>query len=166
MITIMRIAFLHGLESPAISDKTDFLHANHDAYCPALDYTNKEVFNKTLEEIKEFKPDFISGSSMGGYLAFAISSNTGIPCLLFNPALHSRTIDLELPIGEHKFKSMFVLGKEDDIINPEKTIRTLGDKKFIHSISAFGLSFEEMGHRIPIEIFEKNVKLFEKLMIV
>lgn len=162
----MRIYFLHGLESPPISDKTEFLHSHYIAECPPIDYTDPNIFEKTLEEIKRFKPDLICGSSMGGWLAFVLSTHTGLPCLLFNPALYDRPHrkTTNFPIGENKFMTMLVLGKDDDIIIPKKTLREIS-LTFSKNIKSLGVTFEEMGHRTPIEIFKKNVELFTKYFV-
>ena len=83
----MRVAFFHGLESPAISDKTVALEKLFDyVYDPAMDYKDSGLFNKVLAEVKKQKIDLLIGSSMGGWFAYCISTLTGIPTLLFNPA--------------------------------------------------------------------------------
>ena len=157
----MRILFLHGLESPPVSDKSIYLSNEFIASCPAIDYTDETTFDKILNHVKEFKPDFLIGSSMGGRLAYAISSNTGIPCLLFNPAIHNKYFNhkVEFPLGTTKFFAQFVLGEFDKLVDPEKTI--LHVKENLQMFEGSVISIEKISHRIPLDIFTKNVKLFK-----
>ena len=80
----MKIAFFHGLESPAVSDKSEYLQENfHNPYCPALYYKDdKTVFDRTLEYVKTNNIELLVGSSIGGWLAYCISVETGIPTIL------------------------------------------------------------------------------------
>lgn len=155
----MRILFFHGLESPPVSDKTDYLTSKYTAFCPVMDYTDPKIFEKTLELVKEHNPDVLIGSSMGGYMAYAISSQTGIPCIIFNPALHNRTIDIEFTIGEKSFNSLIILGKYDTLIRPEYTIKQLANQ--INEIEGkFVIVSDDFSHRIPIDIFKKYTSSF------
>ena len=98
----MKVYYLHGLESEAGGPKVDFLNeVTEQVFAPAMDYTNHRLFGELYRKIlKEGKPDLIIGSSMGGYFADALGSHFDIEVLLFNPALHSRTIEINLPYGE------------------------------------------------------------------
>ena len=98
-------------------------------------------------------PDLIIGSSMGGYVADIIGSYLGVDVLLFNPALHSRSIDIEFdndnPYGSEDYKRTIILGTEDDVINPEvtKNIRPKWDNEATFD------EIEGMGHRTPLDVF-------------
>ena len=160
----MRILFLHGLESPPVSDKSIYLNSEFTASCPAIDYTDETTFDKILNHVKEFKPDFLIGSSIGGRLAYAISSNTGIPCLLFNPAIHNKYFNykVEFPIGTVKFFAQFVLGKFDKLVDPEKTILHVKENSQLFKKSI--ISVEKMSHRVPLDIFKISINSFITLM--
>ena len=87
-------------------------------YAPAMDYETLDLneFILTLG-----MPDLIIGSSMGGYVADIIGSRLGVDVLLFNPALHSRTIPVNHEYYGNTYKRTIVLGTEDKVINPELT---------------------------------------------
>ena len=151
----MTVAFFHGLESPSKSEKNDALHLMYsNVYEPAMNYREEGTFEKTLKEIKRIKPDLLIGSSMGGWWAYCLSTHTGIPTLLFNPAVHSRPYDPKVPVGNLKAKHIIVLGTHDDVINPSSTVKWLRDKKIKATIN-----YENIGHRIPIDIFSKWIKI-------
>jgi len=143
-----KIVYLHGLESESGGTKVSFLAEKGMVYAPAIDY-------KTLD-LNEFiftlgMPDLIIGSSMGGYVADIIGSQLGVDVLLFNPALHNRTIIREFneDYGSQGYKRTIVLGTEDDIINPEIT-------KKLWSVKGNEAIFDEiegMGHRTPLDVF-------------
>lgn len=157
----MRIAYLHGLESLAKGPKNDYLKTLGDVYDPQINYRDPNVFKKLLRELKEFKPDVIIGSSMGGYFAMVLADYLNIPGLLFNPAVHSRSIDIELPFKKYKksnTKYLIVLGKSDTIIEPSKTINIFRENRLDYR----GVYFNG-GHRIPEDLFFDYTRIFLKI---
>jgi len=143
-----KIVYLHGLESDPGGPKVSFLAEKGMVYAPTMDY-------KTLD-LHEFiltlgMPDLIIGSSMGGYVADIIGSQLGVDVLLFNPALHNRTLIREFneDYGSQPYERTIVLGTEDDIINPEitKKLWSVKGNEAIHD------EIEGMGHRTPLDVF-------------
>ena len=148
---IKSVIYFHGLESKPGVIKVDFLDQEVDFLeAPTMDYTEEGVFEDWLDYVKNEEPDLLIGSSMGGYFAMALSTHTGIPVLVFNPALHSRTIEIDgLGSGTEKLKGLVVVGKNDEVINPGATIRMLsGDWNDLDVIIE-----KEMGHRVPLDVF-------------
>ena len=148
------VLYFHGLESQPGGLKVEYLNQNFDFVdAPAMDYRKKDLFEDWLEYVKTEKPDLIIGSSMGGYFAHALASHTGIPVLLFNPALHNRSFDVEgVYLGEFKPEGKVILGKKDDVIDPSITKAMLKDSNLeIEEI-------KEMEHRIPLDIFINEIK--------
>ena len=149
-----KIVYLHGLESEAGGPKVSFLAEKGMVYAPAMDYETLDLheFIYTLG-----MPDLIIGSSMGGYIADIIGSQLGVDVLLFNPALHSRSIEIEIQFdfdngvgyGGEDYKRTIVLGTEDSVINPEMT------KKLwpVYDNEAIFDEVEGMGHRTPLDVF-------------
>lgn len=150
----LRIAFFHGLESPSISDKSEFLTENFDAWCPAMNYHNDHnIFKNTLAEVKRRNIDLLIGSSMGGWFAYCISTHTGIPTLLFNPALNQRSFSPKTSLGQISSDHTLILGIYDNVIDCDGTEEWLES----NDIEDYTIKYERMGHRTPIEIFEKHV---------
>jgi len=141
-----KIVYLHGLESEPGGTKVSFLAEKGMVYAPEMNYEslNLHEFILTLG-----MPDLIIGSSMGGYVADVIGSRLGVDVLLFNPALHSRTILVNHEYYSNQYKRTIVLGTEDKIIDPELT-------KKLFPIGHNSATFEEikdMGHRTPFDVF-------------
>ena len=115
-----------------------------------MDYTQKNIFNEWLEYVKTEEPDLIIGSSMGGYFALALASHTGIPVLAFNPAIHSRTFEINnLRSGKERIKGLVVLGDNDKVIDPSKTFNMLKG-----NWNDLDIHIEKgMSHRIPLSVF-------------
>lgn len=153
-----KVAFFHGIESPAISEKNPVLEDNFDVvYAPRMNYKDDNtLFDYTLKEIKRIKPDYLIGSSMGGWFAYCLSTMTGIPTLLFNPAVNGRSFDPIIHLGNSKAKHTIILGKSDDVINPKETIEWF--KK--NGMGNFDYHWESFGHRIPLNIFTEWVETF------
>ena len=143
-----KIVYLHGLESEPGGTKVSFLAEKGMVYAPAIDYEtldlNEFIFTLGM-------PDLIIGSSMGGYVADIIGSQLGVDVLLFNPALHNRTLIREFneDYGSQPYKRTIVLGTEDKVINPEltKKLWSVKGNEAIHD------EVEGMGHRTPLDVF-------------
>jgi len=143
-----KVLFLHGLESEQGGPKVDFLSNADYVFAPNMNY--KTIFwsiDKLIDLVDEFSPDLIIGSSMGGYIADILGSYTGTEVLLFNPALHSRSIDYNLRYGKEGYKRTIVLGEDDTVIDPERTKELVGD-------TAEVLEIKGMGHRTDLNIFK------------
>ena len=141
-----KILYLHGLESKAGGPKVSFLAEKGMVYAPEMNYEslNLHEFILTLGI-----PDLIIGSSMGGYVADVIGSRLGVDVLLFNPALHSRTILVNHEYYSNKYKRTIVLGTEDDVIDPKITKKLWS----VHGNNAEFDEVEGMGHRTPLDVF-------------
>ena len=141
-----KILYLHGLESEQGGNKVSFLSTKGMVYAPKIDY-------KTLD-LHEFiytvgMPDLIIGSSMGGYAADIIGSHLGVDVLLFNPALHSRSLELNKDYGTQNYKRTIVLGMEDTLIDPSKTKRLFSVGGNVANI----VEIEGMGHKTTFDCF-------------
>ena len=157
----MRILYLHGLESSNVGKKVDFLKSQAEVLAPSIDYRDPTLEEKLMYMAEIFKPDFIIGSSMGGYVASLLANHIGVNYIAFNPALHSRSFDPILPtlsdisITEN-ITGLFVLGSEDHIINPNITIDMVKDADAIEIEMVEG-----MGHRIPLNVL---VDIYKKYL--
>lgn len=147
-----KIVYIHGLESKQGGKKVDYLSSFNLVYAPKINYYNFNIleFSSKIE-----KPDLFIGSSIGGYAADILGSIFGVDVILFNPALHSRSIDLNLNYGNNSYKRTIVLGLEDQIINPLKT-KTLEENKDQTKI----VLIEKMGHRTSLNVFKKICNKF------
>ena len=114
-----KVLYLHGLESKQGGPKVDFLANEFCVHAPAMDYTDPYLAIKLAHIMENFQPDLIIGSSMGGYVADILAEKYGKPAILFNPALHSRSIEPAIePLVEGEEADLtrdvkvVVLGKE------------------------------------------------------
>jgi hypothetical protein len=148
----MNIAFFHGLESSANSSKSVFLHKNFVAFTPAMNYYDENLFDEILHQVKSENIDLLIGSSMGGYFAYHLSTFLNLPTLLFNPAFVDRSFEPIVQTGTFQPSQTIIIGENDDVINPQKSILWIEN-----NIKQNSFNFESMGHRTPIEVFEKWV---------
>lgn len=150
----MRVAFFHGLESQPKTDKNEYLSTKFEfVYDPPMNYRDPNLFNTVLQQVIDNKIDVLIGSSMGGHFAYQISTLTGIPALLFNPAVIGRGFDPVVKTGSHKANLTVVLGKHDDVIDPIKSMMFFKDAGYGPKI----INVEGNEHRTPINIFKKYV---------
>lgn len=151
-----KILYLHGLESTQGGQKVDFLAENNFVYAPKINYANPNEFNRIKSEVQIIKPDLIIGSSMGGYFGFLFGSLINVNILLFNPALHSRSVQIENAIGgKLPVVGSVILGELDLIIHPNITIQILKNHPNLKIKTIPGIQ-----HQIPFEIFKQEVSLY------
>lgn len=156
-----RVAFFHGLTSGIQDAKKLYLEQKFDyVYYPKLDYFHdKTIFIRMLSEIKERDIDLLIGSSMGGWIAYAISTQTGLPCILFNPALanegdaSSYELHVAAEIGTQSATKHILLGKNDDVIDFRTTESYLSDKE----LGEIYFSYGNHAHRTDIDAFVKMI---------
>jgi predicted esterase YcpF (UPF0227 family) len=156
-----KVLYLHGLESKQGGPKVDFLANEFCVHAPAMDYENPMVQNELEFIMRQFQPDLIIGSSMGGYVADILAEKYGKPAILFNPALHNRSFEpaIQPPIegeqAELQEKKVVVLGKEDEVIPPYLT------KIMLENNFNYKVVIEEMGHQIPLNIFIDTINKYK-----
>ena len=155
----LRIAFLHGFESKEVSDKTKYLDDNFICYHPKMDYNNPNLFEIIYHELYEFKPDYIVGSSMGGWYAYCYSTLLNVPSILFNPAMHGRPIEVPVIQGQYKPIHHVILGEFDDVLDYKDTLMWFYIKKTDEHVN-YDVQLEPMEHRTPIEIFKKYMIIY------
>ena len=98
---------------------------------------------------------------MGALNAYIISNWIGRPALLFNPPLAKHSGSLMLP--EPKFSrgdafKQILLGAKDEIVDPKETLTCLAKYLLDHELEVKIDPF--LGHRIPPDLFEEQVKIF------
>lgn len=156
----MRVAYLHGLEAPHKTVKNKYLAETFEfVYDPPMNYRDLGLFGTVLQGVKEHNIDLIIGSSMGGYFAHRLSTITGIPVLLFNPAVVDRSFNPVTHMGVERAEHTIVLGAQDDVISPLKSLdyfKSWGANPDLIYIE------NKMKHRNPLEIFQKYVNNFVK----
>jgi predicted acylesterase/phospholipase RssA len=156
-----KVLYLHGLESKQGGKKVDFLANEFCVHSPTMDYKNPMVQNELEFIMRQFDPDIIIGSSMGGYAADILAQKYGKPAILFNPALHNRSFEpaIEpLVAGEEadlQDRKIVILGKNDEVIPPYIT------KIMLENNRNYEVIIEEMGHRTPLNIFIDTINNYK-----
>ncbi|AZB21610.1 hypothetical protein EG338_05590 [Kaistella haifensis] len=153
---MIKIAYLHGLGANNLSPKNEWLKSFAEVFDPQINYHEEKIYQKLKSKIKNYKPEIIIGSSMGGFFAYKIARELNINAILFNPALHSRSFEPDMRgFEDEKFKPniSFVFGKNDEIINPEKTIEILESEGY----DLENYKIYNHGHDTPLEVFKSEI---------
>jgi len=156
----MNILYLHGLKSKLSSEKRKILGEYGKVFAPDIDYNSKYI--QPVEILKQYpwtEFNVVIGSSMGALNAYIISENIGRPALLFNPPLAKyKNVDFEAKFLKGICSKQLLLGGNDDVVNPSETLNFLGQHL---SKTELNIKIDpSLGHRIPVSIFEEQVKLF------
>ena len=156
-----KVLYLHGLESKQGGPKVDFLAKEFCVYAPEMDYKNPMLQNEVDFIIRQFQPDLIIGSSMGGYVADILAQKYGIPAILFNPAVHNRSFDpaieplIEGEQADLQKKKIVVLGKNDEVIPPYITKIMFENNRY------YKVVLKEMAHQTPLNIFIDTINKYK-----
>ena len=156
----MKVAFFHGLESKPRSFKNECLEeifGAENVFAPAMDYRQPEIFVDVLNHLKHNPVDLLIGSSMGGWFSYKLSTLLDTPTLLFNPATSGRSFDPRIMSGHETPAQHVVIGTQDDIIDPIANSLYFTEKNTERKTFVLKIAYEEIGHRIPDEVFEKYV---------
>ena len=159
----MNILYLHGLDSNLSIEKKEVLEPYGNIIAPNLDYrANSNMIETLFNQYSNQNIDVIIGSSMGGFTGFYLSKLMQIPALLFNPALPYRTSVLQnIPVinDNHDHLMQIVIGNQDDVILAKDNLDFI--VKLLPLKNDFRLHLlSELGHGIPVAIFESEVNLF------
>ena len=97
---------------------------------------------------------------MGGFAGYHVSNALSRPALLFNPALRKRSVPQNIPSEEsHNNLKQIVIGQIDDVVIPTDTLGYLAEN--FNPVTDLHLHLvPQLGHNIPVEFFEEEVKEF------
>lgn len=156
----MNILYLHGLKSRLSSEKRKVLEHYGTVFAPDINYEYQHT--QPIEILKQFPNtefNVVIGSSMGALNAYIISENIGRPAMMFNPPLSKyKAHNFEPKFPEIIVYQHFRLGGQDDIVDPSATLKFLSNRVSDYEFQIF--TDPQLGHRIPLEIFSKDVKNF------
>jgi hypothetical protein len=161
----MYVFYLHGLDRSPAREKMKLLReAGWRMTAPQLDYrkyeNNPAMFDKLARMCADAQFDLILGSSYGGYMGFWLSEYCRIPAVLFNPALHSRTIEVPAKESHTDTCKYLLLGINDNVIVPART-KTIISRLGLRNTLIAELDF---GHSVPLDIFGKAIHYAEKIL--
>lgn len=144
----MKILFFHGFESTLPSSKATWMEdQGHEVLAHPMGYQQPDAFFRALECAREFQPELIAGSSMGGYFAVLVGSHLPTKLVLLNPALISRSKEYNhVDTGSFTPRVWALLGKNDELIDPKASAEKL---RLIDAAITIG----DHAHRTPLDIF-------------
>ncbi|EPR72762.1 hypothetical protein ADIWIN_2234 [Winogradskyella psychrotolerans RS-3] len=160
----MKILYIHGLNGSLSPEKRALLEPYGEVFAPTIDYQSDVYAIANLSTaFKTQGINIVIGSSMGGFTGYYVSNLMQCPALLFNPALAQRSVPQTIPeinYNTSNFKQI-VLGTQDDVVNPKQTLKFLSGTLIDHPEYKIHIH-NNLAHRIPLEVFEKEIQLFFK----
>ncbi|MBQ8965711.1 YqiA/YcfP family alpha/beta fold hydrolase [Ruminococcus sp.] len=162
----MKILNLHGYHgSPRNSAYKALEKEGREIVSPELDYDSlsaDEVLEKLRGLIAVHSPDFIVGTSLGGFYAALICAETGLRTVLVNPCLMPFMI---LPCRSREFIAAFgrlayldaanvscIVGDDDELLGDHKFTETLLHNERFRRVAGGGHS----GATLPLgEYFDE-----------
>jgi len=150
----MRIIYLHGWDGKRdeikrkilskFGDEVDYPHINYKS--------SKNIINLFADKLRQ-PETIIIGTSFGGYIAYYASSYSDTPALMINPTLFFKNGGELRPDcnGQSIKDKHFIVSAKDEIIDVKKTLKFFNEIKVDTSNVKI---FEDLGHEIPIEVFD------------
>lgn len=157
----MNILYLHGLDSKLSPEKKAILEQYGKVLAPDLNYyEDPDAIETVINMYSEKDINVVIGSSMGGFAGYHVSNLLLRPALLFNPALKERSVDQNIPAGEARNDlKQIIIGQIDDVVLPADTLDYLAED--FNPVTHIHLHLvPQLGHNIPVEFFEQEVKEF------
>ena len=160
----MKTLYIHGYKSSLIEPKREIIEKYSEVIAPNRDYDSEpNIYTELKKIIQENSINHIIGSSMGGRLAYHLSTELNLPCLLFNPALSGEFINIKNYSTHFKPFKKIILGAQDNIVDPYQNFTWLTT----HDKSEFTVKWiPDLAHQIPVDIFRKEVDQFYKCLKV
>lgn len=151
----MKTLYLHGLHATPSEEKTAILKDEFglEVIAPEIDYEKHagslDLFDYLAGLIEKEKIRIIIGSSFGGYMGFHLSEFCQIPGYLFNPALSGKSLQVPVRMERSDIKKFIIIGKHDEIIDPEKTKEYVWKKDYKNTF----IIEENFGHQTEPKLF-------------
>lgn len=157
----MKTLYIHGLDSfPVPTKKQIMKDAGLSVVALHINYREQLAVYETLKDTAiRKKVKFIIGSSLGGYLAYWLAEDLGLPCLLFNPAMiYDDVFYSKIPtIDDPKCTSRYVvLGAKDKSLKPKDTLKFL-KKHNRGNLNQQVVTCDWLGHQIDFKTFDEMV---------
>ena len=157
----MKALYIHGLDSFPVPEKIAILqNAGLDVIAPHIDYrSQKDIYLVLKKTIINEKVEFLVGSSLGGFTAFWLAEDLGLPCLLFNPAMSFGDLFTKhLPEITHRLcpARFVVIGAHDETVDPmlNREFFNKLDKSTCHQRV---ITCEWLSHQVDFVTFEEMV---------
>ncbi len=157
----MNTLYIHGLDSSPKVEKTTIINTYSSVEALHLDYRKQpDSFEILSKLIIDKKISHIIGSSLGGYLGFWLAEEFGLPCLLFNPAIGLRSIELNIEVDNRACPyRLIVIGEKDDVVIPKTTLLFLKKHKSDHCKQRIVIC-NDLAHQIDLDTFKEFVVRF------
>lgn len=157
----MRTLYIHGLDSSPKIEKTEIIQQYSKVVALHLNYKEQpDSFDILCSTIENESITHIIGSSLGGYLGFWLAEKYALPCLLFNPAIGMRSLELNITIENGKCPNrLIVIGENDDTVLPKETLDFLKSYDSSYCKQRVVLC-NDLAHQIDLITFEEFIRKF------
>ena len=159
----MKTLYIHGLDSSPKQEKTEIMQQYSNVIALHLNYREQpDSFDILSDVIERESITHIIGSSLGGYLGFWLAEKYALPCLLFNPAIGMKSIELNIKIDNGKCPNrLIVVGENDDTVLPKETLNFLQSHDSSYCKQRVVMC-NDLAHQIDLGTFEEFVWTFFK----
>ncbi len=155
----MKAIWIHGMGGSPNQDKIALMEQyGWETHALHLDYVQEPLRFEILRDYcTKHHIDVLVGSSFGGFLAFWLSEELGLSCILLNPAVSIRGKSKNKPNSVTHLRSalcLVALGAKDELIDAQRTLLFIEQDKRADKIILTKV-FDEEGHSFTIEAFRE-----------
>jgi hypothetical protein len=157
----MKTLYMHGLDSHPTPEKNKIMKdAGLELTALHINYREKLGVYETMKDtVLRKKIEFIIGSSLGGYIGNLLAEDLGLPCLLFNPAMHYTDVFYsKMPVIEKpKCPARYVvLGNNNPTVNPHHTMKVFTEADS-RKIDQRIITCDWLGHHVDPRTFGEMI---------
>jgi len=161
----IKTLFLHGYRDVTTQPLVEYMREHgYNVVAPEIDYDKSGVWSRIMltPGFREGLSDLIIGHSAGAYLGYYIGQEFNIPVLMLSPAFDE----------EWKEKIQVSLKSQNRPYSPANKIAVIGSKDTDISVwvpefleGKAEIHTEDMGHQVPLPIFEKYLDMAVKTLV-
>jgi len=152
----MNLLYIHGIDSKpnmerishleSLGYKVSALHLNYRAEPETYSILKRTILQSEIRQLV--------GSSFGGFLAFWLGEEMGLPSLLFNPAMYvePRQARFSAPMERKSPRRRVVIGAQDEVVDPQANWKFF-EKEGNLARDQRVILCQWLGHQIDIDTF-------------
>lgn len=160
---IMKLLYNHGMHGRPVEWRLNAIReVGFEVYALHIQYYKiKNSFEILRDYCIQQHIEVLVGHSHGGYLSYWLAEELGLPCLLVNPHLSIRLKQQMMPTLTQRAcpLCLVALGTDDDIVDPERTVKFLHDDHPHHPEKRIKIQWlEGAGHSLDADYLHQMAK--------
>ena len=158
----MKTLFLHGMGArPKEWQMSCLLENNLEPHALHLNYSKCDAFGILSDYIIKHQIQLLIGRSHGGFLAYWLSEQHGIPSLSINPHFSIRSKKFVTPSITKRVSplSLIFLGTDDELVDADRSLLFVEEERKLHPLKVIKTKMiNGLGHWLDPNTFNIQIQ--------